>query len=379
VHRAENRGGLSGAVVDGFAHARGAYLCVLDADLQHPPACIPALLREAQQSGADVVIASRYVPGGSAGGLAGPVRQLGSRGLKLLSKLLFPRRLAGITDPLGGYFLLRRAVLDGVELRPTGYKVLLEILIRCPWRSVREVPYQFEPRLHGDSKADLRQMLRFLEHLRTLAWDCAPGLSVHRGLPALLTLQALDTTAATVKADPGVRNGAVYPAKSVLGAALADAAVLLRANLGVQTITLDVGNWDMHSGLGITGNGWMATQLADLAGSLAAFATDLGPLLDRVTVLTISEFGRRVTENGSGGVDHGHGNAVMLLGGGLLPGVHGTWPGLADANLDQGDLAGTTDYRNVLAEYLVRRMGVSTSSLPSIFPGLAVAPVGAFA
>ena len=191
VHRPENRGGLSGAVVDGFAHARGAYLCVLDADLQHPPDRIPALLLEAQRSDADVVIASRYVPGGSAGGLAGPVRQLGSRGLKLLSKLLFPRRLAGITDPLGGYFLLRRAVLDGVELRPTGYKVLLEILIRCPWRSVREVPYQFEPRRHGDSKADLRQMLHFLRHLRTLAWDCSPGLSLHRGVPAMLTMHAL--------------------------------------------------------------------------------------------------------------------------------------------------------------------------------------------
>jgi dolichol-phosphate mannosyltransferase len=176
VHRAENRGGLAGAVVDGFARARGRYICVLDADLQHPPACIPAMLLEAQRSRADVVIASRYVPGGSAGGLDGPLRRLYSRSFKALAKLLFPRRLAGITDPLGGYFLLHRRVLHGSqELRPVGYKILLEVLVRCSWRSVREVPYRFEPRRLGDSKADLRQGLRFLHHLRTLVWDCSPA------------------------------------------------------------------------------------------------------------------------------------------------------------------------------------------------------------
>ena len=111
------------------------------------------------------MIASRYMPGGSACGLDGPLRQLYSRGLKLLSQLLFPRRLAGVTDPLGGYFLLHRRILAGVELRPVGYKILLEILIRCPWRTAGEVPYRFQPRRHGDSKADLRQGLRFLSHL----------------------------------------------------------------------------------------------------------------------------------------------------------------------------------------------------------------------
>jgi dolichol-phosphate mannosyltransferase len=165
LHRADNRGGLSGAVVDGLARARGTYRCVLDADLQHPPARIRVMLAEAHRSDADVVIASRYMPGGSACGLDGPLRQLYSRGLKLLSQLLFPRRLAGVTDPLGGYFLLHRRILAGVELRPVGYKILLEILIRCPWRTAGEVPYRFQPRRHGDSKADLRQGLRFLSHL----------------------------------------------------------------------------------------------------------------------------------------------------------------------------------------------------------------------
>jgi dolichol-phosphate mannosyltransferase len=174
LHRTDNRGGLAGAVVEGMALARGTHLCVLDADLQHPPQRIRRLLAEAHRTAADVVIASRYVPGGSTGGLDGPLRQLLSRGLKALSRLLFPRRLAGITDPLGGYFIVRRSAIQGVELHPVGYKILLEILIRCNWRVVREVPYRFQPRQHGASKANLRQGLWFLRHLMTLVWECSP-------------------------------------------------------------------------------------------------------------------------------------------------------------------------------------------------------------
>jgi dolichol-phosphate mannosyltransferase len=174
LHRPENLGGLAGAVVDGLAAVHGAYVCVLDADLQHPPARIPELLAEAHRTSADLVIASRYLPGGSAGGLAGPLRQAISAGLKALAKLTFPHRLAGITDPLGGYFLVRRAIVQDVELRPIGYKILLEILIRCHWRVVREVPYAFQPRHAGASKADLPQGLRFLRHLATLACHCSP-------------------------------------------------------------------------------------------------------------------------------------------------------------------------------------------------------------
>jgi len=187
LHRTENRGGLAGAVVDGLAHARGTYLCVLDADLQHPPARIPDMLTAAREARADVVIASRYVPGGSASGLDGPLRQLYSRGLKRLSQAVFPRRLATITDPLGGYFLLHRSVVNGADLRPIGYKILLEILVRCRWQTAREVAYRFQPRQHGTSKADFRQGLRFLHHLAALAWDCSPALALARivaGQPA---------------------------------------------------------------------------------------------------------------------------------------------------------------------------------------------------
>ena len=132
------------------------------------------MLAAAREASADVVLASRYVPGGSAGGLDSRPRQVYSLGLRLLSKCVFPRRLAAISDPLGGYFLLRRSLIRDVSLRPIGYKILLEILIRCPWRTAREVPYHFQPRQHGTSKADLRQGLRFLKHLSTLAWDCSP-------------------------------------------------------------------------------------------------------------------------------------------------------------------------------------------------------------
>jgi dolichol-phosphate mannosyltransferase len=180
LHRAVNRDGLAGAVVDGLACVEGTYVCVLDADLQHPPSHIARLLAEVRRTQGDLVIASRYLPGGSTGGLGGPLRQFYSRGLKHLSRFAFPRRLARVTDPLGGYFLVRRSVAQAAVLRPVGYKILLEILVRCPWTTVAEVPYAFQPRQFGDSKADLRQGVRFLRHLALLIWDCSPALAVPR-------------------------------------------------------------------------------------------------------------------------------------------------------------------------------------------------------
>jgi dolichol-phosphate mannosyltransferase len=187
LHRDENRGGLAGAVVEGLNRASGSYVCVLDADLQHPPQHVPLMLAEAKRSGADLVIASRYMAGGSPGGLGGPLRHTYSRGLRRLTLCMFPRRLAQISDPLGGYFLLSRGVLGGVELRPVGYKILLEVLIRCRWTHASEIPYVFRPRQFGESKADIRQGVLFLRHLLTLVWDCSPLLTiprlVHKMLP----------------------------------------------------------------------------------------------------------------------------------------------------------------------------------------------------
>ena len=186
---------------------------------------------------------------------------------------------------------------------------------------------------------------------------------------ARLTLDAVATAQRVVKTDVEPRNGAVYPT-SGLGKARADVARLVRAGQGLQAACVDLGDWDMHSGLGKAGTGWMADKCKDLAACLLAFTTDLGTDLDRVTVVTMSEFGRRAEENASGGVDHGFGNAMLVLGGGVVGGkVHGRWPGLTAAALDHGDLAGTTDFRSVIGELLVKRAGVPESSLGLVFPG----------
>ncbi len=215
---------------------------------------------------------------------------------------------------------------------------------------------------------------RFATTLRALH----QGVTSPAVAPATITLDALETVAALVAADRTPKNGAVYPTGG-LGDAMADVARLVRGAAGLQAVSVDFGDWDMHTDLGAAGDGKMLTHLGEVAQSLAAFAQDLGSLFANVTVVTLSEFGRRVEENGSGGVDHGHGNVLLALGGGLNGGqVHGTWPGLAADKLDDGDLAGTTDYRNVLVELLVKRQGLSPSAAAGVFPGLSPAAVGLF-
>ena len=151
--------------------------------------------------------------------------------------------------------------------------------------------------------------------------------------------------------------------------------MLKKSGAPVQVIALDYGDWDMHAGLGRVDGGWMRDKLTELSSALAAFATDLGGAFASTTLVTLSEFGRRVGENASGGLDHGHGNAVLLLGGGVVGGrVHGTWPGLGADRLVDGDLAGTTDYRSVIGEVLQKRCGAG--SLSAIFPGFARHPPG---
>jgi uncharacterized protein (DUF1501 family) len=140
---------------------------------------------------------------------------------------------------------------------------------------------------------------------------------------------------------------------------------------------VDSGDWDMHEGLGTAVAGQrMYDNLSATATALAAFAADLGPTgMANVTVVTLSEFGRRVQENGSRGVDHGHGNAMLLMGGGVRGGkVYGSWPGLAPANLVAGDLAAVTDYRSVIGEILQQRCGFG--DLAGVFPGVAPASFG---
>ncbi len=198
--------------------------------------------------------------------------------------------------------------------------------------------------------------------------------------PVATTLDAIATTRALAAAGYTPDNGAVYDTNSDLAMSLRDVARLAKANVGLQVAAVDYGDWDMHSGLAVgsldPSTGWMHDKLTEISAALVAFFQDLGPTLTaKTSLITLSEFGRRVEENGSNGVDHGHGNAVLLLGGGIVGGkVHGTWPGLADAALDDGDLAATTDYRNLIGELLVKRCGAG--SLASVFPGLSYSALG---
>jgi uncharacterized protein (DUF1501 family) len=172
-------------------------------------------------------------------------------------------------------------------------------------------------------------------------------------------------------------NGAVYP-KSDLGEAFRQVACLSRANLGLEVACLDRGGWDTHVTQGAD-VGWQATQLADVAASLAAFHQDMGTEMRRVTVVTMSEFGRRVAENAGLGTDHGRAGAVFLMGGGLKKAkVQGVWPGLAPSQLDEvGDVRVTTDYRSILAEVLEKRLG--NHAMSAVFPSLGSQRLGLFA
>src|SRR5258708_26710095 len=200
-HGGERTGGLSTAVVAGLRMATGRYVCVMDADLQHPPETIPPMLAEAER-GADLVVASRYVSGGSHGGLDGLARRVVSRGATRAARLLFSEARR-TTDPLSGFFLCRRALLDGIEFRPVGFKILLELMVCVPGIAVRDVPLSFQPRQAGVSKASMRQGLLYLQHVRSLffevqgsarRWKFAlvglSGLLVFLPLLAVLTLAA---------------------------------------------------------------------------------------------------------------------------------------------------------------------------------------------
>ncbi len=192
--------------------------------------------------------------------------------------------------------------------------------------------------------------------------------------PARSALAAVGTTSRLAQAGYRPAGGAVYPAGD-LGSALRDVARLIKARIGLQVACVDYGAWDLHADMGGVDVGGMTSRLTELGTALAAFATDLGPTLSEVTLVTLSEFGRRVAENGSGGTDHGHGNAVLMLGGGVVGGrVHGRWPGLTDATLVDGDLPSLIDYRALLAEVLADRCGVG--GVARVFPGLEWTPVG---
>ncbi|MDP9102147.1 MAG: DUF1501 domain-containing protein [Actinomycetota bacterium] len=163
------------------------------------------------------------------------------------------------------------------------------------------------------------------------------------------------------------RSGTTYPSNG-LGYELSQVAQVAKAGVGLEVACVEYGGWDTHTAMGVPTSGAMADLVGGFASALAAFATDLGPLLRTTTIVTLTEFGRRVAENASNGVDHGHGGVMLALGGGIRGGrVYGRWPGLAPKDLEQGDLQATTDYRDVLAEVVRRRLG--NARVDQVFPG----------
>ncbi len=191
-------GGLGGAVIEGIRAARAPWICVMDADLQHPPELVPQLMQQAIEKHADLVVASRYAPHSNARSL-GMMRAGISRGLGYLARVLFPRRLSQVSDPLTGFFLFRRDAIDVEQLQPRGFKILLEILIRFPGRRVVDVPFEFGKRHSGQSKASVREAVRYL----TLLWSLRFGGDIGRltkfvivGLSGLL-VNSLALAAAT--------------------------------------------------------------------------------------------------------------------------------------------------------------------------------------
>ena len=186
--------------------------------------------------------------------------------------------------------------------------------------------------------------------------------------------EAMRTMSASLTGRYTPAQGVVYP-RSPFGQALEEIARLAKADVGLEIAFAESTQWDHHANQG-GATGQMANRLDDFSRGLAALALDLGDRLADTVILTMSEFGRAVSQNGSGGTDHGHGNAMLLLGGPVRGGhVYGKWPGLAEsARHDGRDLAITTDFRDVFAEVVVKHLGADAQTAAAVFPGYAVKP-----
>jgi uncharacterized protein (DUF1501 family) len=184
---------------------------------------------------------------------------------------------------------------------------------------------------------------------------------------AQATFSAIDSVAEINPNDFPVENNAQYP-DSGFANKLKDLAILIKSGIGVETASIDIGGWDTHDAQAPA-----LTQLArDYANSVAAFYYDMGEQMANISIITITEFGRRVAENGSGGTDHGTGNVAFIMGGGVNGGkVYTDWPGLSQNDLvGPGDLAPTTDFRTIISECLDKRLYFN--DFETTFPGFVV-------
>lgn len=209
VVRTSDRG-LSQAVLDGMRRARGDVLVCMDADLSHPASAIPELLKKLDE-GADFVIGSRYVAGGTTSDDWGFLRWLNSRVATLMA-----RPLTSVRDPMAGFFALRRSTFErGLDLNPVGYKIGLELLVKCGCERVVEVPIHFEDRRFGSSKLTLRQQLLYLQHLRRLyifkygLWSALAQFLVVGGIGTVVNLAVLTALLGAGVAAPGAVAAAI--------------------------------------------------------------------------------------------------------------------------------------------------------------------------
>ena len=255
VHR-EGKLGLASAVIDGFNQASGDVLGVIDADLQHPPEYIPELFRAID--GADIVIASRYVDGGGVEGWT-ITREFVSRGAKFAPQFLFAK-IRSVKDPLSGFFLFRKKAIEGIELNPIGYKILLEILVRGNHSEVAEVPYVFKGRERGASTFNATEQVNYLKHLwrlirsehetRRFVKFCLAGGSgvlINLGLLALLTevIGVFYVLSAAIAIEASILNNFTWnelwtfrdrrtPTSSAVGVRLAKFNLISLVGLGIQ-------------------------------------------------------------------------------------------------------------------------------------------------
>ena len=164
VHR-KNGTGLASAVVMGFSLAKGDVIAVMDADLQHPPSLLSSMFQALGENN-DIVLPSRYVSGGGSGGLSF-TRMLASKSARLASRL-FLKSMRNVTDPMSGYFMFQRSVIEGVPLNPLGWKILMEVLVLGKYQSVVEIPYGFEKRNAGESKLSFKVTAQYFMHIFSL-------------------------------------------------------------------------------------------------------------------------------------------------------------------------------------------------------------------
>ena len=184
IHRERPVGGLGGAVIAGLEAAEADACVVMDGDLQHPPEEIRALWHRFSRGDVDVVIASRYAGGGTSSGLADRTRVVVSKASTAVTRAMFPIRLRDVSDPMTGFFLIDRLTVESEQLKPRGFKILLEILARRPLR-VAEVPFDFADRHAGESKASVRQGVHFLAQLTALRFGKMSLFAIIGGLGAI--------------------------------------------------------------------------------------------------------------------------------------------------------------------------------------------------